>query len=206
MSPTKCPPTGLKLVVVEEGKRHWEFIKERCPDGGIISPDGVVRPKDRGFCEDSRKYSWERPKNCLLPYLVVGKVPGPYVNSKHPVSCGCICAAINHEALYRIKRHKFEVPRKLPIPRTGGKTEEQSDWIIDVFVGNPRVDGYSGEGDPDFGKPGFVAGPPFIILGHELCGHGIVRDWSDGDGAVVVENEIRKEHGVPGRRDGKNHW
>ena len=85
----------------------------------------------------------------------------------------------------------------------GGKTDRNGPGVIDVKIGSPSPP-YSGAGDPESGDRKTVRTPLFIMLGHELCGHAVPGDDSEM-GPIVVENDLRDEHHIPGHRDGEDH-
>jgi hypothetical protein len=184
------------------------LLDKLCPDaGGFTQASGEVQPGTPGFCDDIEEPNYIPSLSISCP----GKTrPGPYATSKHPISCTCICDAISGWSNYRIE--PFEIPigiwgDEVIRPKGGrAKPHRWPDLDIDIQIGEEQDEGYTGTGDPDFGRPGKVRGPKFILLGHELCGHAVPGDYDyDRNKPIDVENDIRDEHGVPGHRDGKDH-
>jgi len=215
-APNNMDPSGLTLSIHGDDQQRTyllQLLNSLCPEaGGFSQATGSIQPVTPGFCDNDRKEVIREgaTRSCLWKKVWV-EAPGPYSKGKHPISCTCICKAISHLAHYRIRPWVIVIgpiwdPSKMYPP--GGRSEPAGILDVDVKIGTPHVDEfpYSGKGDPDSPDPLRVRNVPFIMLGHELCGHSITRDRRQGrEGAVNVENDLRKEHGVPGERDGVDH-
>ena len=75
-----------------------------------------------------------------------------------------------------------------------------------VLIGNTEdTDGVPGRGCTSSPKPKMIPFPPWLILGHELCGHAVSglrhptdqRWYTQDDPVIKIENMIRKEHSCP---------
>jgi RHS repeat-associated protein len=172
------------------------LLNSLCPEaGGFSQASGSVQPGSSGFCKDT----WQTSPCEWSNFIFIN--PGPYATGKHPVSCKCICTAISHFRTYRLMPRKGITGRWLE----GGITiypkrvqPDQSPINPIIKIGHERLKVYSGPG-------GRVPAPPYIVLGHELCGHAIPDDYDKkSEGPVEIENEIRREHGES-PRDGIDH-
>lgn len=179
------------------------LLGELCPGSSwSVSDEGVVSPANDGFCGDS----------------------GAEIRNRASVSCDCICDTIAAGRTYRIiiaEEHDGNITADSGQGFFLPPTSTTADGVM-VMTGR-RHDGITGYGAtapesstaPSTTAPTgaqTLADPPWLILGHELCGHGglyrdpaVINDGNtpfplhevtqEGDqSAVDIENAIRAEH------------
>lgn len=213
-------PSGLVLTVPNPADRPLfaQLLNQLCPGEGndrfIISANGHVEATEANFCSRKPRTIWGSP-NRGPGTITTGGVMTAGIGASYsetPVSCKCVCDAINSsrnitltsiEATFGVTHNDHGVTRNVRGPNTpsGEWTSEPSD--VCVGPGYPR--GVPGTGDPDHPVNGRVRLPQWLILGHELCAHAVMRlehpqgndpTWyTVHDPAIVVENRIRAEHG-----------
>lgn len=130
----------------------------------------------------------------------------PAEQSKTPTGCGCICDLVSSAHLWTIKVDDSSWPHTLfdDHDAANGITAGGTGGIVTTPSPNsPKLWGAS----TTSGKALDI--DPWLVLGHELCGHGWLGNFgrhgpdvadARGEGGhqatVARENELRKEHGV----------
>ncbi|MBI3831842.1 MAG: RHS repeat-associated core domain-containing protein [Planctomycetes bacterium] len=204
-------PKGYVLTVPWDDEHGFfkNLLNTLCPEGkwDIGYWDDKVYSTIPDFCEDREVWvpikrdesipeCYRGPEWYASGYLSF--IPRGCKNTKHPFSCCCICDAINRWTNFELHKRKEE----------GGLTDDFGSipGVIDVQinVGPGRKGGYPGFGDPTM-PAGRVQSQSAIILGHELCGHGLLgvghppegdpKRYSVTDPSVEAENKVRAEHG-----------
>ncbi|MBL7749667.1 MAG: DUF4157 domain-containing protein [Chitinophagaceae bacterium] len=190
-------PTGKGLVQTNRDT-VLNYLQTLCTGGNVtISAGGDVSVPSY-FCSTTP-----------YPPDFVGPIPLTASTSGTPVGCGCLCDIITSPNSWRI-------------------TVDDSSWPHTLFDDNTKADtpGSGGSGGevttPSPNSPllwgavtaagGFQNIDPWLVLGHELCGHGWLGNKGDaakdhtaprGRGGhqetVERENLIRDEHGISRR-------
>lgn len=190
-------PTGKGLVQTNR-VTVLKYLSTLCASGSpAVSAGGEVSVSP-SFCTDK-----------AYPPDFIGPIPMTASKSGTPVGCGCICDLVASANDWHI-------------------TVDDSSWPHTVFADDPkaRTPGSGGSGGevttPSPNSPklwGAVTATgifqdidPWLVLGHELCGHGWLGDKGEagkdevkprGRGGhqetVERENLLRDEHGL-GRR------
>jgi hypothetical protein len=164
------------------------LLNQLCPEGwweiGATAPFDV-KSKSPNFCTGRKgKFGPGEPPLCESSVFV-----------RHPVSCKCICNAINMDQRIILKRWD----------KAGGQAQPAGE-VRTVEVGAERPKGYAGKDDPNppMENKGAVRANQMIILGHELCAHAVAglrhgdakAPYTLEDPSIKVENDIRKEHNM----------
>jgi len=191
------------LVNQSSGNIVTTLLSELCPGSTwSVSTTGVISPGTEGFCGDA----------------------GAETRNRHSTSCDCICDTIAAGRTYRVfvtDEHDGNVVADSGEGFFLPPTSATADGVM-VLSGRRHI-GVTGYGatspeaatssrrDAPAGAQ-TLADPPWLILGHELCGHGgLYRDpavFHDGStpypmhevtqegnlSAVDVENQLRAEH------------
>jgi hypothetical protein len=194
-------PSGEKLVV--HGDTDWVkiLLLELCKEGNWqfnFDRGEVVSSGDPLFC-DLKEIIIKSP--CGEIPKLIGR--GCAVTSM-PISCCCICDAINSKHLITITGHAGVYTETQPVPKPGPRDAKPKGYAgggpsgARIIIGknyNPTDNG--------------VAVPMWQVLGHELCGHalplsegthvapgvGIPGDWPPEEiPAINKEIDIVKEH------------
>jgi len=172
-----------------------------CPDGnwGVDDTTGVVSSPDAGtFCG-------ARPT----------RGSAHHTRSAHPTSCGCLCAlttAGSRDVEVQIDENLTVGGHSIPLVPQGeaatvhpGPTNKISAFTGREFVGLTGAGATSPHAGT--GRAQTIPDPPWIIFGHEVCGHARLQTGPmgatqvghattpQGDRTTVdVENRIRREH------------
>jgi Domain of unknown function (DUF4157) len=160
-----------------------DYVSKLCPDTAFMASGGEIIIVDASFCSPSVK----QPDGTFKRGSEV---------SAHPVSCECLCDMIMNPLLQITVRIS---------DTTGADTNLNNITKPVITVPSPN-----GKPVPVRGKSGkTIASPPFIIFGHELCGHLFLAlsgsnekrntqniDRGGHDPAIKRENLMRKEHGL----------
>lgn len=190
-------PTG-KGKVQTNNDTIFDYLKSLCPAGGlVISPAGDVSIPSY-FCTE-----------VAYPPDFVGPLPTTVSKSGTPVGCGCVCDLAGSANSWRI-------------------TVDDSSWPHTTFDDNtkaltPGSGGTGGEvtapspNSPQLWGAVTTTGTfkdidPWLVLGHELCGHAWLGNKGDAakdetkprgrgghQATVERENLIRDEHGITRR-------
>ena len=195
-------PFGLKLVIpfTDQRKFFLTLLNKLCPEGKWqVDADGdVTSGAGDNFCHNTTDWEWSW--ECFLHrrYFTVRR---KCESSKHPVSCCCICDAIDSNIV--VELHRSPEPGGVTIRQRGTWPGTDIPMPELIYIGPIDVGGYVGVGDSyPPGGPGTVRGPRWLILGHELCGHFVPQQSHSGfgltDPVVIIENKIRAEHSTPG--------
>lgn len=150
-----CPtsyvdPTGLRLRIPrwKDYALFEKLLNEMCPQGQwkFSYWQGVVTPTYNSFCTEKGRWVWisdeeaHRGKNRRCPRTASGgtweRVDG-YGSTRYPVSCKCICDAINAD--YTITLNSDTNP--------GGYVGNTEAGDPEVYIGSARPTGYPGFGD-----------------------------------------------------------
>lgn len=206
----RTDPTGTILRVLGDGPNgtplpaasatdltyFTTLLNKLCPQGGFtIDSSGKVSSSKPNFCDSH--------VGCVAGVLVWYGPDAWTPGTSTPVSCMCVCNAINSN-----RRFTLVYSTKRPNRTRGTGTND-----VIITVGRPAKNGgATGTGDTSPPGPGLVRCPDWLILAHELCGHGLEDTGTVGGGhiAITVENDIRHEHscgcdGDWGQRDGIDH-
>lgn len=214
-------PFGFSIKIPDgaEGKRMLALLNELCPAGGFSADSSGQVSASLSNCNASP----DPTRGCSL------RSPGitPHSGTAFPVSCGCICNAIGADCEFEIglaKRGIAGIIRKTPPrPRTEGSCAKGETVRILVAPARKPLPGVplfpttphlldDITGIPPF--MGVIPTPDFIVLAHELCGHGVsglshpkeagpVIPYSPDDPVTKIENCIREEHSSACRDLGK---
>jgi RHS repeat-associated protein len=115
--------------------------------------------------------------------------------AKHPISCCCICDAINDRETVQL------ISSRSPGGYWRRKRGRTTPYFVVVGTARP---GYAGHSDPALPNTGLARATPAIILAHELCCHHVprmghprnrFRRYNERDPVIRCENRIRAEHG-----------
>ena len=190
-------PTG-KGVVQTNRDTVFNYLKSICSAGNVAITAGGEVSVPSYFCSSAS-----------YPPDFVGPIPIRVATSGTPVGCGCLCDIISSPNDWRI-------------------TVDDSSWPHTVFDNNTNAvtSGSGGSGGevttPSPNSPllwgaviatgAFKDIDPWLVLGHELCGHGWLGNTGDagrdevqprGRGGhqetVARENLLRDEHGIDRR-------
>lgn len=173
------------------------WLNIMCPEGNwdVDATSGVVHSGSRDtFC---------------APRPVQGKAH--HSNSSHPTSCGCLCELTDpggKNVEIQIDEYLTVGSVKHPLSQAGeGQTSrEQANSPVVAVSGREGVDTSVGATTlPHTGEGSSLTyrKPPWLILAHELCGHGRIQtdvidihmSSEQGDrSAVDIENRVRREH------------
>jgi hypothetical protein len=128
-----------------------------------------------------------------MPAGVVGPLPpAPADKSKEPTGCNCLCDMVGSAKEYTI------VVDDTDWPHTAGQVVTAPSPNSPKLWGTATVSGKTTTIDP------------WLVLGHELCGHAwlaekglpddnVTRGEGGHQETVGRENELRKEHGIEAR-------
>jgi hypothetical protein len=150
---------------------------------------------------------------CFVPGMQIGHEvlptgPAPATESKTPTGCTCLCDLVHSKNVWTIKVDDVSRPHtsfddpKAAIGETPGGT---GGFVTTISPNSPKVFGSVSAS----GKR--VDYDPWLILGHELCGHGWLGNYGMAEGAEIREsvgrqpltidreNALRAEHQIEAR-------
>lgn len=195
---SNIPNPGGKGAVQTNAKTIEDYLKSLCPDGAasvkVDAGSGAVSI-DKTFCSP-----------VALPKGMAGPPsPAPATTSKFKTGCSCICDFTASAHDWRIEVNDADWPHtdfdddpgsETPGTGTGGKVTAPS-------PNSPKLWGAATAGGATLDID------PWLVLGHELCGHGWLGDRGEhkpdvnpprGEGGhqktVERENLLRAEHGI----------
>lgn len=195
---SNIPNPGGKGAVQTNAKTIEDYLKSLCPDGAasvkVDAGSGEVSI-DKTFCSP-----------VALPKGIAGPPsPAPAQTSKFKTGCSCICDFTASAHDWRIEVNDADWPHtdfdddpgsETPGTGTGGKVTAPS-------PNSPKLWGAATAGGATLDID------PWLVLGHELCGHGWLGDRGEhapdatpprGEGGhqktVERENLLRAEHGI----------
>ncbi len=176
--------TGLAQTNVET---VLDYMSKLCPDTGMVANAGSIELVDTGFCFPSVKQE-------------DGRFKSPAELSAHPVSCECVCEMVMDPLQNIVIR--------IDDTMGGNASTDSRSTGATISVPSPNMSTIPVRGAS--GKT--VDSPPFIVLGHELCGHHWLSKRGSNerentqniergghDPAIKRENLIREEHGIEKR-------
>jgi|GEM_PF-2171931 len=203
--PNGVDTTGQKLVIpsINPDKRELiaGWLNQLCPSGKFkVRSDGSVYSYELGFCNTETGYDL---RGCSITV-------GPsYGCSDRPISCGCICQAINSDCVISLwdgPRPSIFGPSSAKVDRGGGITRFYKNCDAEIFIGGmdneADDDRIIGDGDTNPPADGRVRNPKWLILAHELCGHAVthlshkdagIDAYTSKDPVIIIENIIRQE-------------
>ncbi len=215
--PRKAQSTNRKLIGIEQ--RALEAIFQAlCPQAHARSDIGGVLHirADEDFCKSSivTNYFFSWCGFSLNTYTL----PRGCSTSPFPESCCCVCDAVNSPKVFKVRfwepGEKARWTKGGGVGAAGGTDRPPDPDDPESIKGNVVVSRITpvggttmGTGDTSFPQGNRVRNPPFITLGHELCGHALhitdatfqhpETDLFTGtakDKAIIIENRIRAEH------------
>jgi hypothetical protein len=145
-----------------------------------------------------------RPAATLLGFPMPWRTDSPAELSATPTGCGCICDLVDSANSWRIKVDDKHWPHTdFDKPANASKPGGTGGVVTTPSPNSPSLWGAATAG----GKTLDI--DPWLVLGHELCGHGWLGDSGKhgpdetsprGEGGhqatVARENELRREHGI----------
>jgi hypothetical protein len=193
----KIPNPGGKGVVQTNAKTVENYLTTLCP-GGSVSVDGTTGNVgiDKGFCTAP-----------ILPTGMAGPPsPSPAQLSKTPTGCGCVCDLVDSKNVWAIRVDDASWPNTVfddEVAAKGIKPGGTGGTVTTPSPNSPKLWGAATASGKDLDID------PWLVLGHELCGHGWLGNSGlhgpdvaklRGEGGhqetVARENELRKEHGI----------
>jgi hypothetical protein len=179
-------PSGTGLVQTNV-ETVLDYMSQLCPDTGMAANAGSIDLVDTGFCFPSVKQK-------------DGSFKSPAELSAHPVSCECICEMVMDPLQ--------DIVIRIDDSGKGNASTNSTASGATISVPSPNIKTIPVRGAS--GKT--VDSPPFIVLGHELCGHHWLSkrgsrerentqniERGGHDPAIKRENLIREEHGIEKR-------
>lgn len=189
------PNPGGKGVVKTNAETVEGYLKTLCSGGGVTVDKASGEVGISGAFCTKKTYLWG---------LITGASPAE--KSSEPAGCTCICDMVNSKNMWHIQVDDASWPHTS---------------FDDYDAANCKKPGGSGgrvttpsPNSPKLWGAGTASGKaldidPWLVLGHELCGHGWLGDSGKhcadvaavrGEGGhqetVKRENELRKEHGI----------
>lgn len=174
-------PTGKGLVQTNADTVEG-YLRTLCSDGKVAvnKATGAVA-LGTGFCPP------------LMPVGTLGPPsPSPADQAKEPTGCHCLCTMVGSASDYFIAVNDKDWPHTLGNTVTTPSPNSTKLWGAATVSGKPlQID-------------------PWLVLGHELCGHALLADQglpdnnaTRGEGGhqetVLRENQLRQEHGIEDR-------
>lgn len=195
---SNIPNPGGKGAVQTNAKTIEDYLKTLCPEGAAsvkVDPGSGAVSIDKTFCSP-----------VALPKGIAGPPsPAPAETSKFKTGCTCICDFTASAHDWKIEVNDADWPHtdfdddpgsETPGKGTGGKVTAPS-------PNSPKLWGAATAGGATLDID------PWLVLGHELCGHGWLGDRGEhkpdvtpprGEGGhqktVERENLLRAEHGI----------
>jgi hypothetical protein len=184
--------------------KQWElnsWLDTLCPDGNwnVDPGTGVVDSPDRATFCSARPAWWDIHHS----------------TSRHPTSCGCLCdltAPGSFTVQVQIDENLTVGAHSIPLIPQGeaATTHISATDKISAFTGREFV-GITGAGattpHAGTGRAQTIPDPPWVIFGHEVCGHARLQSGPMGPTqaghattpagdvtTVDIENRIRREH------------
>jgi hypothetical protein len=190
-------PTGSGAVQTNAATVQ-SYLSTLCPAGGVSVNTGTgAVTLSAGFCGTS------------LPAGFVGPPsPSPANTSTTPVGCGCLCDMTASAHAWTIVVDDADWPHTsfADIPGSEKAGTGTGGTVTCPSPNSPKIWGAA----LSSGSAGDI--PPWLVLGHELCGHAWMGDHGGhagdeaqprGEGGhqdtVARENLIRREHGISAR-------
>ena len=190
-------PTGAGLVQTN-AKTVETYFGTLCASGNIIvdPKTGAVDMATKDFCT--------RPKATILGFEMPWTTDSLAEQSGTPTGCGCVCDLVNSANSWRIEVDDANWPHtEFDDPDAAKKPGGTGGVVTTPSPNSPKLWG-----------AGTASGKtldidPWLVLGHELCGHGWLGDSGQhgpdeaarrGEGGhqetVARENKLRAEHGI----------
>lgn len=178
-------PTG-KGVKQTNAATVKDYLQTLCADGGVNVDKGTGNvTMSRDFCPVP-----------LAPGEYGPRVPSKADKSKTATGCGCVCDMVASVQDFQICVNDNDWPHTSGLVVTTPSPNSTKLWGAGTASGKATVV------------------DPWLVLGHELCGHAWLSDQglpdtndTRGEGGhqetVARENLIRAEHGIEARGDFK---
>jgi hypothetical protein len=194
------PNPGGAGLVQTNAKTIEKYLKTLCPTGSVaVDPPAGTAAINASFCTP-----------VALPAGVAGPPgPAPAQTSKTATGCGCICDLVNSAHLWTIIVDDAQWPHTIPDDPDAGNGKKPGGTggtVTAPSPNSPKLWGAATRGGKELDID------PWLVLGHELCGHGWLNDSGQhgpdetskrGEGGhqatVARENALRAEHGIDPR-------
>jgi hypothetical protein len=191
----KIPNPGGKGLDQTNAATVLSYLTTLCPGGSVAVDSSGNVSINHAFCTDTP----------LAAGLAGPPTPSPALLSKERTGCTCLCDLGNSKNLWTIKVDDSNWPQTNfddPDAAAGKKPGGSGGTVTTPSPNSPKLWGAATVS----GKALNV--DPWLVLGHELCGHGWLGNQGRsepekplrGEGGhqetVQRENELRKEHGI----------
>lgn len=202
----KIPRPGGKGLDQTNAATVSNYLATLC-SGGSAAVNGKTGDAtiNKAFCT---------PKSLLPPPFTteVAGAPGrdialaPAYFSKQPTGCSCLCDLVASPHLWTIKVDDSSWPHTTADDHAaalGKKPGGTGGTVTTSSPNSPKLWGFASAS----GK--LLDYDPWLVLGHELCGHGWLFNFGKGEPDVAKprgegghqetvrrENELRREHGI----------
>lgn len=193
----KIPKPGGKGLDQTNADTVQNYLQKLCKSGSPkVSSSGDVAI-GKGFCS---------PIEVPIPFAGSVEIPAPATWSKTPTGCGCLCDLVHSKHSWKIMVDDSSWPHTVfdDHNAANGKTPGGTGGI--VTTPSPNSEKLWGTATTK-GKTLDI--DPWLVLGHELCGHGWLGNFGKhgpdrtkprGEGGhqetVKRENMLRAEHGI----------
>ena len=202
-------PSGMKIVTSDNTWFFDGIVDQLCPEGDFKfkgRPGSWTLHAAKGFCEGYYKRDWGYLPCARLPSLWAEWIPPRLNNADHPVSCKCLCDAVDMSGTVTLV-HDAAAVRSSGGGRASWNRRTRTGTV--TIGANPSGCRGTGDSNPPGGNANLVRDPPWLIFAHELCGHIVNNQLHPTDGTrytatdpvIIYENEIRREHS-----GGGNNW
>jgi hypothetical protein len=191
------PNPGGAGAVQTNAKTIENYLKTICATGGVVVDPGSGNTTiSASFCTPA----------ALPPGFVGPPAPSPAQASGTATGCGCICDLVNSAHTWTIKVDDASWPHTNfddDDAANGKKPGGSGGTVTAPSPNSPKIWGAATAKGPAQDID------PWLVLGHELCGHGWLGDSGShapdeasprGEGGhqatVARENALRAEHGI----------
>ncbi len=193
------PRPGGKGVVQTNAQTIKDYFATLCSAGAptVNSGTGEVGIGS-SFCT--------RPQATLWGFKMPWSAASPAEQSKTPAGCGCICDLVNSAHLWTIRVDDGSWPHTVfddDAAANGKKPGGTGGMVFAPSPNSPKLWGAATASGKELNID------PWLVLGHELCGHGWLGNFGKhgpdevaprGEGGhqetVARENLLRQEHGI----------
>jgi hypothetical protein len=194
------PNPGGKGVSQTNAATAADYCSELC--------SGEKPNVDTGTGEVSMSVAFCSVPGFQIGHEVLPAGPMPAEDAKTATGCTCLCDLVNSKNLWTIKIDDVSRPHTNladPAAATGAKPGGSGGVVTAISPNSPKVFGSVSAS----GKK--VDYDPWLILGHELCGHGWLANAGKAETAEVMtklgrqpftidrENALRAEHAIEAR-------
>jgi Domain of unknown function (DUF4157) len=189
-------PGGGGLVQTN-AKTIEDYLTTICPTGSVaVDANSGNVAISTSFCTPAAK----------APGAAGGPGPAPAQKSATPTGCGCLCDLVTSAHSWRIIVDDSNWPQTNFDDNDAGLGKKPGGTGGTVTAPSPNSTKLWGAGTAGGAQ---LNVDPWLVLGHELCGHGWLGDSGKAAGdealprgegghqdTVARENELRKEHGI----------